>query len=583
MVLAAGRSSRMGTSKALLPIGRGTAIERVVSSLRAAGAGHVVVVTGHGAEELLPVLRRMEVDLAHNPDYDLGMFSSVQTGVAALGGDVDAFFVLPVDCPLVTPRVLGLLLAHFERGRKGIVYPVCCARRGHPPLLSARYLRPLLDADRRGSLQAFLSAFPDDETDVDVRDITVLMDMDTPEEHAMLGRFAAILDGATPPVLTADEALFILTVTGTPANIVQHSRAVAAAGAKLAEALKAQLPALDVALVRTGCLLHDLARLQPNHAVVAQALLTNLGLPRLGVIVGQHMVIEAHFPATPGITEAELVYLADKLVADDELVGVDEREARTFRKMRPGPEGAARIRARTHDARAIAGKVEAMLGRPLEEVLGSLVDPADQRTLQVFVARHAESLGGDGRRFLGQADPALGSRGEEQARRFAEELMAMTGGACFDAIYGSDLQRCLRTADIVAERCGTTVQAERWLREIDVGLWEGLTWEEARQAYPVEHAERERDVVGQPFPGGESFKDLWARVVPGFLRLIDESLAAGHRRVLVVGHKGVNRVILAHMMGLPLEDLFSIEQDFCAVAVLEILTDASGRLRVARK
>ncbi len=143
-------------------------------------------------------------------------------------------------------------------------------------------------------------------------------------------------------------------------------------------------------------------------------------------------------------------------------------------------------------------------------------------------------------------------------------------------VYSSDLRRAVRTAEIVAENCGAAVQTERWLREIDVGLWEGLSWEEARQDYPVEHLERERDVVGQPFPEGESFRDLQARVVPGFVRLTENSLAAGHRRVLVVGHKGVNRVILAHFRGLPLEDLFSIEQDFCAVTVLRLADASTG-------
>ena len=113
------------------------------------------------------------------------------------------------------------------------------------------------------------------------------------------------------------------------------------------------------------------------------------------------------------------------------------------------------------------------------------------------------------------------------------------------------------------------------------GPLEGLNWEEAKRDYPVEHLERERDLVGQPFPKGESFKDLQARVVPRFLRLAEDSLAAGHRRVLVVGHKGVNRVILAHFLGLPLEELFSIEQDFCAVAVLRFATPSTGEPRVA--
>jgi molybdenum cofactor cytidylyltransferase len=600
VVLAAGRSSRMGTSKPLLPVGGVTAIERVVCSLRAAGAGQVVVVTGHDAEALLPVLGRLQVDRAHNPDYDSGMFSSVQAGVAGLRAGADAFFVLPVDVPLVTPRALRLMSDHFQRSGKGIIYPVCCRRPGHPPLLSARYAPALLQADRRGNLQAFLAAFPEDEAGVDVRDLTVLMDMDDPEEHRMLDRFAAILDGAlnrrppgAEPSLTADEALFILAAAGTPANVAEHCRAVAAVGERLAEALKPHIPALDVALVRAGCLLHDMARLLPNHALLAQEVLTNLGLPRLGGVVGQHMVIAREPVEAPGVTEAELVYLADKLVAKGELVGLDEREARAFRKMGTSPDAAERIRARIRDARAVAEKVAAVLGRPFDEVVsggalglkrgslrlrgGTLGLRGAAPELSILLVRHAEPVGPGGKRFLGQADPELGVPGEEQAKRLADELMAATGGACFDAVYSSDLRRAVRTAEIVAENCGAAVQTARWLREIDVGLWEGLSWEEARQDYPVEHLERERDVVGQPFPQGESFRDLQARVVPGFVRLTENSLAAGHRRVLVVGHKGVNRVILAHFRGLPLEHLFSIEQDFCAVTVLRFANGSTGK------
>jgi molybdenum cofactor cytidylyltransferase len=611
VVLAAGRSSRMGTSKALLPVGGVTAMERVVCSLRMAGAEQVVVVTGHDADALLPVLRRLQVDRAHNPDYDSGMFSSVQAGVAALRGDADAFFVLPVDVPLVTPRALRLVRDRFERGGKGIVYPVCCGRPGHPPLLSARYVPALLRADRSASLQAFLRAFPEDEAGADVRDLTVLMDMDAPEEHRILDRFAGILDGAgvygpcaddqrprgeepqrqpnNEPSLTAEEALFILTAAGTPVNVMEHCRAVAVVGERLAEALKPHIPTLDVALVRAGCLLHDMARLLPNHAALAQEVLTNLGLPRLGEVVGQHMVMTRERVGTRGVTEAELVYLADKLVAKDELVGLDEREARAFRKMGSRPEAAERIRARTRDARAIAEKVAVTLSRPFDEVLssdalglgGSPDLGAATLELSVFLVRHAEPVGPGGKRFLGQADPGLGVLGEEQAKRLADELLAATGGACFDAVYCSDLRRAVRTAEIVAGNCEAAVQTERWLREIDVGLWEGLSWEEARQDYPIEYMERERDLVGQPFPEGESFKDLRARVVPSFVRLIEDNLAAGHRRVLVVGHKGTNRVILAHFLGLPLEDLFSIEQDFCALTVLQVSTDAAGKRRVA--
>jgi molybdenum cofactor cytidylyltransferase len=625
----------MGTSKPSLPVGGVTAVERVVASLRRAGVGQIVVVTGHDPDPLLSILEALAVDRAHNPHYDSGMLSSVQTGAAALGSAMDAFFVLPVDCPLVTPRVLRLLLQQHEQSHADITYPVCCDRRGHPPLLSAPFAAALQHADREGTLQTFLDGTAAVVAEVDVHDLTVLIDMDTPAEHRIVDRLAAILDAAghgsplattdhaeteqtlpeetpldetlpeetpldetlperehggaaTPaePTLGADEALFLLAAAGTPENVVAHCRAVAAVGTPLAEALKPHLPALDVALVRAGCLLHDLARLMPDHALLAQELLVNLGLPRLAEVVGEHMVLGPGFPSESGVTEVELVYLADKLVSGDELVGLDERETRAFRKKRPGPDAAERLHARMRDARHIADKVEAVTGRRLDDILPPRQAAAGSGTaaaeslLQVLLVRHARPAGPGGKRFVGHSDLPLAPAGLEQARRLADRLMKITGGACFDAIYSSDLRRSLQTAEIVAERCGAPVVAESRLRELDVGLWEGMTLDEAAQKHPAEYQRREQDLVGQPCPGGESFEELEKRVIPAFLGLVTENMAAGHRRILVVGHKGVNRVLLAHFQGSPLADIFSIEQQYCALSQLLVSRDGDGRLRV---
>jgi molybdenum cofactor cytidylyltransferase len=591
VVLAAGLSSRMGRPKPLLPFGTEPAIARVVGSLRAAGVNEITVVTGHEAGALAPVLEGLGVSQAHNPGYESGMFSSVRTGVAALRvvaehAHLDAFVVLPVDCPLVTPRVLQAVIERFDTTGKGIVYPTCFGRRGHPPLLSARYIGPLLQTDPAGNLQEFLLNFADDETEVEVLDLTTLMDMDTPEEYVSLKRFAEVLDTSASslpePSLTEEEALFLLAAAGTPGKVVGHCRTAAAVGLRVAEALRPHLPGLDVSLVRAGCLLHDVARLVPHHARVAAGALTNLGLPRLGAVVGEHMVIDPALPRSPGITEAELVYLADKTVADGEVVGLEERQARTLRKMRPSPETALKIRARIEEARMIAAKAEGILGHPVQELLDEVVVPEEIRQAgpRIYLVRHASPETPAEQRYRGQADVPLGRQGEEQARHLAGKLMDLTGGACFDAAYSSDLHRSRRTAEIAVAGCGTPVRSETWLREIDTGLWEGLSREEARRGYPKEHAERERDLVGVRFPGGESFAELDRRVVAGFEALVAESVAAGCRRVLVVGHKGVNRVILAHFRGLPLADIFSLEQDYCAVTVLKVTAGEAGTWKV---
>ena len=201
----------------------------------------------------------------------------------------------------------------------------------------------------------------------------------------------------------------------------------------------------------------------------------------------------------------------------------------------------------------------------------------------VYLIRHTEPTVPDDRpRFLGQADPPLSASGMEHARRLAEYLRDVA----FDAVYSSDLKRSMTMAALIAGPGSGPIRPDRRLREIDTGLWEGLTFEEVRSRYPLEYGERERDLVGYRFPGGESFCDLRERVVPVFLEILDESLKRGGRgggTVLVSGHRGVNRVVLCEALGLPLERLFSIKQDYGCANVIRVtrLPDGSRRFDVS--
>jgi len=202
----------------------------------------------------------------------------------------------------------------------------------------------------------------------------------------------------------------------------------------------------------------------------------------------------------------------------------------------------------------------------------------------LYLIRHTEPSAPDDRpRFLGQADPPLSASGVEHARRLAECLRDVS----FHAVYCSDLKRSMTMADLIAGSSGVPIRPDRRLREIDTGLWEGLTFEEVRERFPLEYQERERDLVSYRFPGGESFRDLRARIVPAFLEILDESLERDVREgggtVLVSGHRGVNRVVLCEALGLPLKRLFSIEQKYGCVNVIRVtrLPEGSRRFDVS--
>lgn len=195
-------------------------------------------------------------------------------------------------------------------------------------------------------------------------------------------------------------------------------------------------------------------------------------------------------------------------------------------------------------------------------------------------------------RFVGSSDPPLSQAGIDQAHSLAERLRPVR----FDSIHSSDLQRSLMTAKIIAAHNAVlpaavapadappkpygaeSVEVDPRLREIDAGRWELLTIEEAAARFPKEYEERERDLVGFRFPGGESFRDLRERVVPAFLDIVGR----GGANILIVAHLGVNRVLLSEFLGLPPEKLFSIKQEYGGLSLLSATTqrDGSRRIRV---
>ena len=191
----------------------------------------------------------------------------------------------------------------------------------------------------------------------------------------------------------------------------------------------------------------------------------------------------------------------------------------------------------------------------------------------VYLVRHAEPVLPDGhRRFIGHTDLPLSQAGIEQARRLADRLRLVH----FSAVFSSDLQRAASTAEIIVAGSGLQVETDPRLREIDAGLWEGLSAKEAEERYPVEYAERERDVVGYRFPGGESFRELERRAVAVFLHILER----GGARILVVSHLGVNRTLLCHVLGLPLKRLFSFQQEYGGVEVVGVRFGLDGRPRM---
>ncbi|QQE80595.1 NTP transferase domain-containing protein [Alicyclobacillus sp. SO9] len=184
IILAAGFSSRMGAFKPLLRLGQSTAVERSVRGFLNAGVNNVTVVVGHRYEEMVQVVQFLGALMVVNSQYREGMFSSVQAGVTSLRSDVQAFFLLPVDCPVVQSSTIRQLYAAYQGSGKDIAYPVFRGQRGHPPLISTCLSSEILESKASSDgLRGVLRQHEAAAVDVSVEDHGILIDMDVPSDY----------------------------------------------------------------------------------------------------------------------------------------------------------------------------------------------------------------------------------------------------------------------------------------------------------------------------------------------------------------------------------------------------------------
>ena len=170
--------------------------------------------------------------------------------------------------------------------------------------------------------------------------------------------------------------------------------------------------------------------------------------------------------------------------------------------------------------------------------------------------------------YNGQFDVALTPRGVEQYHELKPRLDPDRISAC----YTSDLSRTVRGGEILGAYLGVEPVRLRQLRELNCGAWQGLSLTQVQENRPDEWAARLADLVNFRAPGGESLGDLAARVIPAIAEIV-----ARHpgEDVLVVAHGGVNRVILLDAMSAPLASMFSLEQKFCAMNVIDYYADGN--------
>ncbi len=192
---------------------------------------------------------------------------------------------------------------------------------------------------------------------------------------------------------------------------------------------------------------------------------------------------------------------------------------------------------------------------------------------RLLLVRHGESVWNREQRLQGQRDPALSPQGRCQARRLARWLAAEP----IAAAYASDLRRAWETARIVLAGRAVPLVPLPALREVNLGIWEGLTAAEVQERYPELWARRRADPAGYAVPGGETLTQVQARA-----RRAVAAIVRSHpgQTVLVVTHGMVLRTLLCHWRGWPLTRVWDLPVANAALWLVESDGEADQVVRV---
>ncbi len=188
----------------------------------------------------------------------------------------------------------------------------------------------------------------------------------------------------------------------------------------------------------------------------------------------------------------------------------------------------------------------------------------DSSVTRLLLVRHSETQWNREGRYQGQQDSPVTPEGLAQAEAVAGRLRNVR----VDALYASDLGRCITTARAIERATGVPLRVEERLRERNHGLFEGLTKAEVKQRYPDAYAEY-RGPYGSDYvlPGGESRRQVYDRAVA-----VMQDLAEGHRgeQIAVVGHAGFFYVFFNFVMHVPIDvrNVFTIRN--CSLSMVSL-------------
>ncbi len=236
---------------------------------------------------------------------------------------------------------------------------------------------------------------------------------------------------------------------------------------------------------------------------------------------------------------------------------------------------------------------------------------------KLYLIRHGETEGAELNRYKGHIDVPLSEKGIQQMEQLSRYIVQNCSnppsppfgkggmGGLLTAVYTSDLSRAVKSAEIIAEPFGLKPVVISELRERNFGIWEGMSYDEIKAEYPQEFKAWAANPLRFSPMKGESTLEVKDRAIEALNKILNnhikqstlqttggqaehppnnrraggqntdkDSLGSGFcnlgsESIAIVAHGGINRIILCHVLEIPLENIFRIEQDFSALNIIE--------------
>lgn len=357
LIVAAGLSSRMNDFKPLMEIEGKPLIINTINSLRKSGIEDINIVVGYRGQDIERCVTDENINIIYNNNYnDTFMYDSFKIGLEKIKDSCDAIIFLPGDVGFVSKYTIDLLVREISQSKSKIVYPSYKNTIGHPPIVSSQCFDYLLNYDGKDGLKGGMRYFEQNSKEVNTPDKFVLYDMDYKEDFYRVKR-----DFENRQTISCEDCLYLLSYFNVSNSIISHSKKVKEICEDLSNILNKNKNIINLNLIKSAAILHDIKREEKNHSKVGADLLESLGYDQVAKIVRSHMNLENSMEDI--INENTILYYGDKLVIEDEFVDLNKRFEKKLTKYKNDKEIKENIIKKYKTALKIKSNIISIIGR----------------------------------------------------------------------------------------------------------------------------------------------------------------------------------------------------------------------------